>query len=704
MSRSQVVLRPQNIPELLKRLDHWLIWRYEDNPKPGAKPLKVPYYANGSKRYGALGSEKDIERLTSFKTAVKAARSRKFDGIGLAVLPQQNITILDLDNCIDSQGSVSEFGQIVLETGTYVERSPSGQGLRAVYMGAIAPNEKRNFHLENGERVEVYCGQAYTTFTGDAVIDKDEPMRDTSKVLHMPATVKRELERGMQGAYGNRKKKSSESIDGVMSLNAIELPNFTLEQARAILRKLPEKWGRPGEGTWYRVAAALHMQFDGSEEAYEVLNEWSQSLEGYDEESNRRRWDAGFSHAKGKDDLTSVRNLIYEALQNGCKIRDKTMEAWGLKRPRKQTGVDDEEAEAEAAEWEIFDSAQFIDSDERPEGAKPLVKNWMYRKTVVLFSSNGGSGKTYITLTFAALAAMGLDWFGEQMVQGRVLYVGAEDELNEIAHRLWGICNFKGINRAKMLENLDLFSMVKVPRKAMYVGDNYGEAEFTKQFDRLKAQLEVGQYDYLILDNLSKFYMANENARPLVDEFVSGLAGLANIHNLAVLLLGHDAKSGSGYSGSTAWHNSARARWSLNINGDTQQRELIVEKNNYGATGHGGQWKWDAEASILATGESIGAAPIGTASAEFQRLAVRDALLSLYRRGCYVSNASRGPRNGLGELMNSPAILECHLDERAVRTHLMRLVDSKELDIEEYSDQHRNKKTRFCPPDPLAGD
>src|SRR6185369_2073705 len=358
----------ENIPALLRELDHWVVWRYEDNPDPAKKQLKVPYYVNGRKRYGVLGSEKDVEQLAPFDAALAYARKRKFDGVGLAVLPEQNLTIIDLDNCIDENGELSEFANDIVDSGVYAERSPSGRGLRAVYREALIPGQKRNFHISNGERVEVYCGAAYTTFTGNAIKDL---LDNVGKVRRMPFGIKRELTEAM-GSVGSGKASTAggKPVEGLVSLNAVGLPNFTLAQARAVLKRLPAEWGAPGEGTWYRAAAALHMQFDGAEAAWEVLDEWSATREGYDYENNRKRWEAGFSHDHGRDDLTTMKSLVYKALDNGCKVSDKTMKAWGLKRSKvRSTGVDDEDAEVEALPWQDIDWNMMEQATERPPGA-----------------------------------------------------------------------------------------------------------------------------------------------------------------------------------------------------------------------------------------------------------------------------------------------------------------------------------------------
>jgi hypothetical protein len=73
----------------------------------------------------------------------------------------------------------------------------------------------------------------------------------------------------------------------------------------------------------------------------------------------------------------------------------------------------------------------------------------------------------------------------------------------------------------------------------------------------------------VVIDNASDVFAADENARAQVRGFMRALGRLARETGAAVLLLVHvnktaaQSKSREDYSGSTAWHNSARSRLTL---------------------------------------------------------------------------------------------------------------------------------------------
>lgn len=639
---------PSMIPERLRAFDSWVVWRYE-KPSDEAiakakaqgkkiKPLKVPYYTNRTARKGRIVGEKpsgnDEDYLDTFETAMRVYRAsqrqaRPFDGVGLAVFPYMNLTIIDLDECIDEAGQFSPFAQQVVNSGVYAERSPSGRGIRAVYHGELAPNmtSKRNFRLDEGkgERVEVYCGGAYTTFTGDAIIPegKEEP----GKVKAMAEHMRRRLKDAM-GRVAAR----SGGTAGVMDMDAL-LKNFTIKQARVVLSKLPEHWGEAESGTWYRVAAALHLQFDGSDEAYQVLDEWSSGKSGYDEEGNRRRWETGFSHEGGGDGFTTVRNLVYEASyneDNKLRVPQKTWQNWGLpgKSPYEleKTAADEENDEeddetainnpkdSEKIALEIDEirekvkTLSFAGYDKRPPQAVPLVPHWLYRKTVALLSADGGSGKSFAGLEFALICAMGGSWGGQKALTTKpVLFISAEDNMDTIVSRLWGLCEKHKYDRSEVEERLIVQDWTDLDSTALYKGDDRSnDGTMTRVFDMFSQDFKNGEYEIAVIDNISKVYQGNENARVQVETFITQTARLCIAQNASVLLVGHDAKptsgnkrSAAGYSGSTAWNNGVRMRWNINKK-EGEPIKLTVEKSNYGGTGHGVYIEWDEKNYVMA--------------------------------------------------------------------------------------------------------
>lgn len=138
-----------NIPELLKKFDHWVAWDKDKIPR------------NPHTRMGA--DCKEPSTWGSFDQAVACYQNRGFEGIGFQ-LKGSGIVFIDVDKCRDPKtGDLDEAGQKAVDLfRTYFEISPSGTGLHGYYLGK-RPKELMN--LSSGQ-YEWYDDGRYFTFTG----------------------------------------------------------------------------------------------------------------------------------------------------------------------------------------------------------------------------------------------------------------------------------------------------------------------------------------------------------------------------------------------------------------------------------------------------------------------------------------------------------------------------------------------------------
>lgn len=134
---------------------HWCVWKLEPRrgAKPGDKPGKTPYRS----RIGTGISSSEPERWIPYEDAKRLFLSGGFSGVGLLHLPEDVIVGLDADCVLGTDGTVldSALGIVAgLEAiGCYMERSPSGKGLRAWVRGVKDGKQKVTF---NGHSVECY--------------------------------------------------------------------------------------------------------------------------------------------------------------------------------------------------------------------------------------------------------------------------------------------------------------------------------------------------------------------------------------------------------------------------------------------------------------------------------------------------------------------------------------------------------------------
>lgn len=187
------------------------------------------------------------------------------------------------------------------------------------------------------------------------------------------------------------------------------------------------------------------------------------------------------------------------------------------------------------------------------------------RGVVTLLGAHGGTGKSTIALMLAAAVATGRELFGIATDAAPVVFASFEDGAHIVRHRLAHICQCWGINPAG-LAGLHIVDGTENPE--LFASDGRGPGDVTPAYSELLALVQQTGAGLVIVDNASDAYGGDEIQRRQVRAFMRALAVIAREGDAAVLLLAHVDKGTSrkersdteGYSGSTAWHNSARSR------------------------------------------------------------------------------------------------------------------------------------------------
>ena len=218
-----------------------------------------------------------------------------------------------------------------------------------------------------------------------------------------------------------------------------------------------------------------------------------------------------------------------------------------------------------------------------------LVEGVIPHRNVTLLSGDGGIGKTLLVLNLFAHIAARADWLSFKTMQGPVLYLGAEDELDEIHRRLDSVRQEMGLEWG---EFCDLHYLSLAGEDALL--GTFDKAKNAVCATRLYEQVldRVHSLDAVAcaIDTSADVFGGEENIRMQVRQFVGLLRGMALKENVSVILLSHPSltglASGSGTSGSTAWNNSVRARLYLEADDkDKNARVLKFQKSNYGPKG-----------------------------------------------------------------------------------------------------------------------
>jgi hypothetical protein len=255
----------------------------------------------------------------------------------------------------------------------------------------------------------------------------------------------------------------------------------------------------------------------------------------------------------------------------------------------------------------------------------PVVRGWLPRKVVTLFSAHGGMGKSFVALEVAVRACLGLPVFGEDTDKVPVLFYSCEDDEAIMRWRADRFAIEFGRKPSDLDGRLFLYDMTQVNEATDFPIELWSRNESlrtvgaTPTLDMLYNTAATFGCGLVIIDNISDVFGAEENNRSQVRGFMRALKARSQAGNLATLLLGHTnkptatAKAGEdvqGYSGSTAWHNSARSRWWLAKNEGEDALTLALEKSNYGRSGQTVEVKWHDAKSLLMSGAAVKPVPM----------------------------------------------------------------------------------------------
>jgi KaiC/GvpD/RAD55 family RecA-like ATPase len=216
-----------------------------------------------------------------------------------------------------------------------------------------------------------------------------------------------------------------------------------------------------------------------------------------------------------------------------------------------------------------------------------VVEPIIPRGVVTLLGGHGGTGKSTLALTFAAHVACGTRWNGLHCTTGCVLFVSLEDSVEIVRWRLRAICAAYGLDMEAVAQGIliadgtDAHSAALARELRIEGTSVVAETPALLQLTELAAGVSL-----IVIDNASDAFDANENDRRQGRSFVRMLASVARTVSAGMLLLAHIDKhaakygaAGNTFSGSTAWHNSARSRLALIESSGVL--ELVHEKRNY---------------------------------------------------------------------------------------------------------------------------
>lgn len=532
-------------PAALRELKQWLIWKFEPNPKPGKKDLKVPYYAKSGTKRGWMpgvrskkvgqGSADELPLLVTFDEALAAAQERGMTGIGLAMVPGQPVTALDFDHCV-ADGVIDPAVEALI-VGTYSEISPSGTGVRAFVLGDLG--DRSDAHPEDGAfGFETYTTSRFVTFTGDVteiaeltgsentVAEPSQLLLDTCEKRFGPRVIR-------QISVGKSDK---------------ERVGLTDAQIAEVL-----KWVAVGDhNRWMAVGMAIHHETEGEGEW--LWDEWSQlgaDYEGPDE--IRYKWSTIGNYTGNEKTFWSV---LREAQAQGCPVDVDTASPDEFEVLPMPVG-----GKYRIQSWEEVRA--------RPRKTAWLIKGFLPKAVLGVMFGASTTGKSFVALDMACAIARGADWNGHRVTKGRVLYVVAEGA-DGFIQRMDAYDHQHGVEKRE----IDLITDM-VPNLT----------EVGQVTDLIKDIKAREPYEIIIMDTFAQMTAGiNENSGEDMSVALEQCKRIARISGAMVLLIHHSGKDAA--KGARGWSGlRAAADVELEVTRSDEVRAIKVTKLKDGRDG-----------------------------------------------------------------------------------------------------------------------
>lgn len=529
------------VPDELREIPGWLMWRMEYREGED-KPRKVPYYANGRRRQGQQGGHEDRHELVTFDAARSAAARRGFDGVGLALLPDFNVTALDFDRCVTG-GQLHPEVEAIAAT-SYAEWSPSGTGVRVLLRGLLF--NRKSF--EGAYGFETFSTKGFVTVTGNRL-----PITDVLGNENTVAPIGEEV----MGLVRQR----FQRVDGPTTSHDDPVLGLTPGQIEQGLEHLDPD---TGHDEWLQVGMALHHETRG--EGFDYWCDWSErgaKFPGRD--ILRQRWD---SFGKGQGPVVTGKSFVHLANEHGASI------AGGAP------------ASAEDFEVMVADAVAKGDATGKPPrfafepvhefanttAAPWIVKGVLPQAGLAVIYGASGAGKSFVVLDLALAIARGQPWRGRKVRQGRVAYVAAE-----------GADGFR--KRLAAYAQHHKVDLAQVPMAVLNGAPNLMLLEDAK--DLAVGVLAAGaDTSVIVVDTLAQTTPgANENAGEDMGKALGHCKRLHELTGALVVLIHHSgkdqARGARGWSGLRA---AADAEIEV-VRTETGQRSLRLSKAKDGEDG-----------------------------------------------------------------------------------------------------------------------
>lgn len=498
-------VKPENIPEKLKGLKRWVVWKGE---KREGKTTKIPYNAKNSN----MAKSNDPETWTGFKTAFNAYKSNGFDGIGFVLSKDDSLCGWDFDRCRDKKTGETDpkIKGYIKGLNSYAEVSPSGTGFRIILNATLPPTGRKKGQFE------VYENGRYLTITGHALEGMPktiEDRQDETTSLHRKIFVPKE---------------KPQKIEPILSDNELLQKAFNSANGDKISRLYQGDFSDYPSQSEADGALCSHLAFWFNKDFPKIDAAFRQSG------LYRKKWDK--KHFS--DGRTYGQATIQKAIERTTEVYKKLK--WDL---LTNVSIDQNKTKNKFSIPPLTPDETRIRGilTERPPSPDYILnfkeRGFLTPGVVSSLAAAGGTGKTRLFAQISRMAAAGESWGEFEATRPlNVLFLCAEETQEDLDRILWDTCegNFPQ----------GLFASSLKGKSGPLMELKNGNSILSENWHWLNKSIENhDKLDLLILDPKSRFYGLNELDNDQNTLWVACLEKLTITHNMAIWFSHHVPKN-----------------------------------------------------------------------------------------------------------------------------------------------------------------
>lgn len=294
-----------------------------------------------------------------------------------------------------------------------------------------------------------------------------------------------------------------------------------------------------------RLGMALHLEFKGAEEGFNLWDEWAHD-KPTKYNTTDKRLDKWQSFNNLKTGAVTLRSFV-EKNQDKVEKREKVIKRFKL--------------------TNCFEGIQNL------EFPQWLIEGYIEQNTIGCLYASSSSYKSFIAIDMALSIATGRAWHGNNVKKGKVIYLAGEGG-GGLPKRIaaWNIKKGNVLTSDTPL----LFSRVS-PDFFDTTSAKLASQELRKYVE------EMGEVDLIVIDTLSRSFSGDENANSDMNKFSNNVMHyIANAFKCAVLIVHHTGKSDSkSMRGASSLRDSLDFAFRLerDKNKETMKVKLIDEKS-----------------------------------------------------------------------------------------------------------------------------